>query len=81
MFGPALVYDLGRIIDGGPADPIGKVPPGAGPASVAAGMTLTGRYHDMYVAYDAATKEDKFYGAGLSAGYFVYDVTQPQERA
>jgi hypothetical protein len=79
MFGPAQVYDLGRIIDGGSSDPIAKVPPGSdGQTMNVAGMTLSGGYHDMYVAYDPATKQDKFYGAGLSAGYFVYDLTHPE---
>ncbi|MBI4421768.1 MAG: hypothetical protein HY560_13160 [Gemmatimonadetes bacterium] len=72
MFGPALVYDLGRIIDGGSAEPIGRVPNGPG-ANNRQG------YHDMYVAFDPATKQDRFYGAGLDVGYFVYDVTRPEE--
>src|SRR5262245_24961537 len=75
MFGPAQVYDLGRVIDGGPADPIGKVPPGAGTLTMG-GVTFG--YHDMYVAYDPASKQDKFYGAG-NGGYYVYDVTRPEE--
>jgi hypothetical protein len=33
----------------------------------------------MYVAYDPANKRDVFYGAGLGAGYFVYDVSRPEE--
>ena len=35
-------------------------------------------YHDMYVGYDPATRQDKFYGPG-GAGYFVFDVSQPEE--
>jgi hypothetical protein len=31
-------------------------------------------YHDFYVAYDPATRQDKFYGAG-AGGYYIYDVT------
>jgi len=71
MFGPAQVYDLGRIVEGGSADPIGKVPNGPDP-------NQRQGYHDMYLAYDPATKLDKFYGAGLDVGYFVYDVTAPE---
>ncbi len=35
-------------------------------------------YHDFYVGYDPATRQDKFYGAGLN-GYYLYDVTEPEE--
>ena len=31
-------------------------------------------YHDFYVAYDPATHQDKYYGAG-AGGYYVYDVS------
>ena len=31
-------------------------------------------YHDFYLAYDPATHQDKFYGAGRG-GYYVYDIT------
>jgi hypothetical protein len=34
---------------------------------------MTG-YHDFYVGYDPATRQDKFYGAG-GGGYYIYDVT------
>ena len=72
MFGPAIVYDLGRIVDGGSADPIGKVPNGPDPNNKQG-------YHDFYIAYDPGTKQDKLYGAGLDVGYFVYDVTRPED--
>jgi hypothetical protein len=72
MFGPAQVYDLGRILDGGSASPIGKVPNGPDPNNKQG-------YHDFYVAYDPATHQDKLYGAGLNVGYFVYDVTRPED--
>jgi hypothetical protein len=36
-------------------------------------IKMTG-YHDFYVGYDPATRQDKFYGAG-GGGYYVYDVT------
>jgi hypothetical protein len=35
-------------------------------------------YHDYYVAFDPATRQDKFYGAAYAAGYFIYDVTRPE---
>src|SRR5207302_4888080 len=47
----------------------------AGDTSSTAAPVRTPRipgYHDFYVAYDPATHQDKFYGAGLG-GYFVYD--------
>src|SRR5579883_2288052 len=31
-------------------------------------------YHDFYLAYDPATHQDKFYGAGRG-GYYVYDIS------
>jgi len=34
-------------------------------------------YHDFYVAYDPATRQDKFYGPGYT-GYQVYDVSVPE---
>ena len=66
----ALVYDLEKILGGTPPDQavVGRIPSGGPPEKL-------GGYHDFYVAYDPATKQDKFYGAGLNAGYFVYDVS------
>ena len=37
------------------------------------GMQFLG-YHDIYVGYDPATHQDKFYGAGLD-GFYVFDIT------
>ena len=47
-----------------------------GPGARHAETTMLGRsgYHDFYIAYDPATHQDKFYGAGRG-GYYVYDVT------
>jgi len=42
-------------------------------------LNITGTYHDFYIGYDPATHQDKFYGAAWSAGYFIYDVTHPEE--
>jgi hypothetical protein len=68
----ALVYDLDRVVKGG--DPttwlIGEVPNPTPMKQLGAGG-----YHDFYVGYDPATRQDKFYGAGLG-GYSVWDVTQ-----
>ena len=66
----ANIYDMDRFLAGDTGyGKIGQVPvPGAmGP----------GGYHDFYVAYDPATGQDKFYGAG-NGGYHVYDVTTPE---
>jgi hypothetical protein len=71
MYGPAPVYDLGRLLDGGPAEPFVRVPNGPNPSNRQG-------YHDIYLAYDPATHQDKMYGAGLDQGYFVYDVTAPE---
>ena len=67
----ANVYDMDRFLAGDDAyGKIGEVPvPGTfGP----------GGYHDFYLAYDPATGQDKFYGAG-NGGYHVYDVTTPED--
>ncbi len=40
--------------------------------------TPFGGYHDFYVAYDPATRQDKFYGAGFG-GYYVFDVSEPEQ--
>jgi hypothetical protein len=68
----ALVYDLDRVVKGG--DPaawlVGEVPNPTPMKQLGAGG-----YHDFYVGYDPATRQDKFYGAGLG-GYSVWDVTQ-----
>jgi hypothetical protein len=75
----ANVYDMAKTL-GGDKDQglIGTIPvpqgnvrsevlPDFGP------IKMTG-YHDFYVAYDPATRQDKFYGAG-GGGYYIYDVT------
>ena len=67
----ANVYDLGRVVDGQPAQPISRIPNGQTPQGQG--------YHDFYIGYDPAAHQDKFYGAGLDAGFFVYDVTRPEE--
>jgi hypothetical protein len=70
----ALVYDLDKVVKGG--DPaswlIGVVPNPTPMKQIGAGG-----YHDFYVGYDPATRQDKFYGAGLG-GYSTWDVTTPE---
>ncbi|MGI8509746.1 MAG: LVIVD repeat-containing protein [Gemmatimonadaceae bacterium] len=69
----ALVYDLGKVVSGADSSSwlIGNVP---NPTPFR--QTGAGGYHDFYVGYDAATHQDKFYGAGLG-GYSTWDVTTP----
>ncbi|MBI4421326.1 MAG: hypothetical protein HY560_10915, partial [Gemmatimonadetes bacterium] len=68
----ATIYDMDRFLARDPAAGlVGRVPvPGA-----------TGRYHDFYVGYDPATRQDKFYGGAQPGGYFVFDVTRPEQPA
>jgi hypothetical protein len=69
----ALIYDLSKVVSGAPENQwlIGDVP-NPTPFKQIGG----GGYHDFYIAYDVATHQDKFYGAGLG-GYSVWDVTKP----
>ena len=72
----ANIYDLDKFLSGDPKQGlIGEIPNGPEEGRV----VRTSGYHDMYVAYDPATHQDKFYGPGLANGYFVYDVTRPEE--
>jgi hypothetical protein len=77
LVGPGgMVFDMEKTLAGAPnSGAIGRMP-----VPEAAGGGRQGRgagYHDFYVGYDPATKQDKFYGAG-SGGYYVYDVTNPE---
>src|SRR5260370_732398 len=67
------IYDMEKVLAGDKNARIGKVPvpEGGNPAFGQYG------YHDFFVGYDPATKQDKFYGAGWG-GYFIYDVTHPE---
>jgi hypothetical protein len=78
----ANMYDMEKVIAGDKAG--GLVGPVPIPDDIQPTMlehrpagTFIG-YHDFYVGYDPATKQDKFYGAGF-AGYFIYDVTRPEQ--
>ncbi|MDA0312080.1 MAG: hypothetical protein O2992_08180 [Gemmatimonadetes bacterium] len=67
----ALVYDLGKVVDGDLANArVGMVP--VPESSLGSG---SGRgYHDFYVGYHPDTGEDRFYGGG-TGGYYIYDVS------
>jgi hypothetical protein len=69
----ANMYDLDKVIAGAPGL-IGPVPV---PEDTRRTYNTFEGYHDMYAAYDAERKQDKFYGAGW-AGYFAYDITRPE---
>jgi hypothetical protein len=74
--GYAHIYDAGKLAgDDASRALIGRVP---NPDSVFSIARYGRAYHDMYVGYDPATHQDKFYGAGY-AGYYVFDVTRPEE--
>ncbi len=66
----AKIYDMNLFLSGDSAHGlVGTVPvPGA-----------TGRYHDYDIGYDPATHQDKFYGGAQPGGYFVFDITKPEE--
>jgi hypothetical protein len=69
----ALIYDLAKVVSGADTSTwlVGNV---FNPTPFK--QIGTGGYHDFYIAYDPATHQDKFYGAGLG-GYSVWDVTKP----
>ncbi|MSR07113.1 MAG: hypothetical protein EXR93_08625 [Gemmatimonadetes bacterium] len=79
------VWDLDRFVSGAEDQgfvariPIPETTAPAAAAPRAGTQNTTGTYHDFYVGYDPATHQDKFYGAAWSAGYFVFDVTRPEE--
>ncbi|MSR06960.1 MAG: hypothetical protein EXR93_07845 [Gemmatimonadetes bacterium] len=66
----AYVYDIDKVVSGDMAGAlVGKVP---NPDSLTP-YRWEG-YHDFYVGYDPASKQDRFYGAGY-IGYYVFDIT------
>jgi hypothetical protein len=71
----ANVYDLDRIVSGAPDSTwlVGTIPNPTPEKSI-----FSGGYHDFYVAFDAATGQDKFYGAGLG-GYAAFDITKLEQ--
>jgi hypothetical protein len=68
------VYDIDRTVskaaDQGLVTKI--LNPTATPADVTRG------WHDFYVGYDPASKQDRFYGAGFG-GFYVFDMTRAEE--
>ena len=75
----ANVYDLGILVREGPENArVARVPIVDNPEMAARQRRRPGRalrgYHDLYVAYDPATGQDKFYGGGVG-GYFIYDIS------
>jgi hypothetical protein len=70
----ALIYDLAKVVSSPDSSTwlVGSVP-NPTPFRQIGG----GGYHDFYVGYDPASRQDKFYGAGLG-GYSVWDVTHPE---
>ena len=70
----AQIYDARKLIAQGAKEAlIGTVPI---PPEVNLKQYTRG-YHDTYVLYDPATKQDKLYGAGTGGGH-VFDVTHPE---
>ncbi len=68
------MYDLDKFLSGAPNQGlIGQVPIPETPLK-----QVTTGYHDAYVAYDPATRHDRFYGAG-TGGFHVFDVTTPEQ--
>ncbi len=71
----AQIYDASKLLAGGAQQALlGQVPI---PAEVNLKQFARG-YHDSYAAYDPASRQDKFYGAG-TGGFHVYDITKPED--
>ena len=79
----ANVYDMDKLLHGDKDQGLHRHDPGPARAAMcvrevaardSARVRLRLGYHDFYVGYDPATRQDKFYGAG-GGGYYVYDVT------
>src|SRR5262249_32913957 len=71
----ANIYDMEKFLAGDPK--FGLIGPVPVPDDIQPTYNRWVGYHPMYVAYDPATHQDKFYGAGF-AGFFVYDVPRPE---
>jgi hypothetical protein len=69
----AKIYDMDKFLARDPKQGrIGQVP-------VLDAPNGRGTYHDFYAAYDPATKQDKFYGAAWESGFYVFDISRPEE--
>ncbi len=72
----ANVYDMRILLKDGPEGAkVAEIP-------IPSGSEITDSpvigYHDMYVGYDPATGQDKFYGGG-NGGWYVFDVSRLEE--
>jgi hypothetical protein len=75
----ANVYDLAKTLAGDKDQGlIGTIPVPQGNVRAEAfpgfGLVKATGYHDFYIGYDPATRQDMFYGPG-GGGYYVFDVT------
>src|SRR5262249_28221804 len=70
----AKVYDMEKFLAKDPNQglisrvPVLDAPGGKG-----------GTYHDFYIGYDPATHQDKFYGAAWLSGYYIFDISRPED--
>ena len=76
----ANVYDAEKLLHGDKDHAmIGTIPVPQGNVRGEAfpgfGLVKATGFHDFYIGYDPATRQDKFYGPG-GGGYYVYDVTK-----
>jgi len=73
----AQIYDMDKLLAGAPNQGlVGRI---TNPHQLAQNdHSIVGSFHDYWVGYDAATHQDKFYGAGRG-GYYIFDVTRPEE--
>jgi hypothetical protein len=73
----AQIYDMDKLLAGAPNQGlVGRI---TNPHQLAQNdRSIVGSFHDYWVGYDAATHQDKFYGAGRG-GYYIFDVTRPEE--
>ncbi len=72
------IYDMELFLSGAPNDGlVGRIP------LPEPRGTPYGGYHDAFVAYDPATRQDRFYGGGPevtpTGGFYVWDVTDTRE--
>ena len=71
------IYDAAKLLSGGAgglAALVSRVPV---PSDVNLKQFARG-YHDSYAAYDPASRQDRWYGAG-TGGFHVYDISKPEE--
>ena len=67
----AHIYDMEQLLSGGDNyGLVGRVPIPENP-----GVQVGIGYHDIYVGYDPATRQDRYYGGG-AGGYYIFDVSR-----